>query len=120
MSNQNDAIEAFKRHELKYQRQKEYEQIRKQHQMEMDNFHNPWQQGRFDRAYTQKKISDREKEIAHQLHQLQGLPEPEKEYRKMAEQVRCLRCKWKNPEGCWECSGTGISPIPFAEVMKLR
>ena len=44
------------------------------------------------------------------------LPDLPTVYRDMAEQVRCLRCKWEDPEGCWECSGTGIMPIPWAEV----
>ncbi len=69
-----------------------------------------------DRQYTQNELAlmQQQQQQQQQLQQAEKLPVP---YRYMAEQVRCERCIWKDPKGCWECSGTGINPIPFAEVM---
>ncbi len=65
-----------------------------------------------DRPYTQNELAL----MQQQQQQLQQAEKVTLSYRPMAEQVRCARCKWKSPDGCWECSGTGIDPIPFAEV----
>ncbi len=35
--------------------------------------------------------------------------------RYLADQVLCARCA-DDDEDCWDCSGTGVDPIPFAEV----
>lgn len=127
MSTQNDAakkaFEQLEQLERRNQQEKMWRRMQQQHQMEKDLLNSPYQQSQFELSYTmdlKKEMDKRDKQAMADQLKMQRLNTPEKkpkDYREMAEQVRCARCLWKDPEGCWECSGTGITPIPFAEVM---
>lgn len=116
-------IDDFRRREVAY---REQQRIYEQQYKQMDNNLNIWDKRyshSYQQNYTQNELSDKAREEALKLALMnQQIPEPpkltkeEERRRNIALGARCPRCDIGKLD-CWECSGTGITPIPWAEVM---
>ena len=132
MSNRDDMLKKFRAQEEKCRQAQQERECRQQRaqwgqQSRMDNQNNiyglSWTNttGQPDRRYTQAEQDERQRQQAMQ-QQMQYMPPPPKlteeqiRRRNIAGGAKCVRCGTDDTE-CWECSGTGITPIPNAEVM---
>ena len=121
MSKQDDIFKQFSLLVSKT-RQEQLKRAYQQQLMLMDN--DQWNRQYDSSPYTTIEAAKSQQEAARlrQMIMEQAIPSPEppkwpKWQREIAAQVRCPRCKYTDPKNCWECSGTQITPIPFAEVM---